>query len=253
MSNTLITADERQRLLDLLHQSFEILQHLVPVPTRVERMGGTTFRYSQRTPEQAALQKLARVLSGLTAMELLSLHGFFQEQAALQRVHDELTEDITFIALAIAFDQPCATLTQLLDAFYTETMSGRSNHTETPKGPKSPPRKKVRARILALESGTENPSCSVDAAALVSRTYSAFVHASSEAIMDMYDGASGRFLTRGMQASELAESHRADIENYYFRSVIAVFQVSHLLGSVQVMNLAKSAHDSLSSRMGASD
>ncbi|CAM2974891.1 hypothetical protein SAMN04488021_10290 [Paracoccus aminovorans] len=71
--------------------------------------------------------------------------------------------------------------------------------------------------------------------------------------MDMYDGRSGRFLVDGMQSSEFAEDHRADADNYYFRSVVAVAQVAMILEAHEVLIQVKAAHDQISLRIGITD
>lgn len=109
--------EERQHILTLLDASFGILQHLVPRPVRVTRQGSYTYRHREQMVEQVMVQKTARVISGLRAIEVLSQHGLFQEQAALQRVHDELTEDICFMCLALLQEPHCSTLKQLVGAF----------------------------------------------------------------------------------------------------------------------------------------
>ncbi|WP_139218059.1 hypothetical protein [Paracoccus aminovorans] len=248
-----LTTNERQHIRRLLRWAFEILQHLVPKPVEVVRQGGYTFRYRERMVEQAMVQKLARVISGLSAIEALSQEGFFQEQAALQRVHDELTEDIDFMCLALSAGERCATLEQLMGAFYAEPISERGVQRAPLKGPNSPPRKKIRARIASLVQSAGYSHNHVNAGATISHAYSSFVHGSSEAIMDMYDGRSGRFLVDGMQSSEFAEDHRADADNYYFRSVVAVAQVAMILEAHEVLIQVKAAHDQISLRIGITD
>lgn len=69
----------------------------VPPPQRVPYKDGFVFRYTEQTIEQAIIQKLARLISGLHAARILLDHGFFQEQAALQRMLDEFREDVMFL------------------------------------------------------------------------------------------------------------------------------------------------------------
>lgn len=248
-----LPSEERQRILDLLDWSFDILQHLVPKPVMVVRQGSYTYRYREKMVEQAMVQKVARVISGLRAIEVLSQNGLFQEQAALQRVHDELTEDIFFMCLALRQEPHCKTLKQLVDAFYAEPIGEAPGKSDPPKGPDSPPRQKIRARTAALGGATADPHGQIVVAATVSRAYSSFVHASTEAIMDMYDPGSGRFLTASMLGSEFAGDHKADADNYYFRSVVAVSQLAELLQAPQVVQATMLAHHHVVDLLGRGD
>ena len=81
---------------------------------------GLVFRYADKGIYQALIQKLARVVSGLHAARLLMEHGFFQEQAALQRMLDELNEDISFLALGVIFGNTTDLHQKYLAAFYEE-------------------------------------------------------------------------------------------------------------------------------------
>lgn len=56
------------------------------------------FRYAEQTIQQAVVQKLARTVSGLHAVETLLDHVLFQEQGMVQRVVDEVQEDIWFLS-----------------------------------------------------------------------------------------------------------------------------------------------------------
>ena len=73
----------------------------MPPPQKVPYGDAFVFRYKEKTIQQAMVQKLARVVSGLHAAWLLLENGFLQEQAAVQRMLDEFHEDILFLAFAV--------------------------------------------------------------------------------------------------------------------------------------------------------
>src|ERR671914_2536366 len=68
-----------------------------PVPFRT----GFVFRYRERTAQQALVQKLARIITGLRAAHVLLKQGLVQEQAVTQRVLGDLQEDVFFLAYGI--------------------------------------------------------------------------------------------------------------------------------------------------------
>ena len=53
----------------------------------------------------------------------------------------------------------------------------------------------------------------------VDKTYSGFVHGASPHIMDMYYGDPPYFHVRGMRGTTLANEHREDLWNYFYRSI----------------------------------
>ena len=74
------------------------LAERVPPPKRVTILHSFAFRYKEKTIQQAIVQKLARIISGLYAARILLEAGFLQEQGAMQRMLDELIEDTIFLA-----------------------------------------------------------------------------------------------------------------------------------------------------------
>jgi hypothetical protein len=103
-----------------LDQAFRKLERMVPLPQKVQYPDGFNYRYREQTIHQALVQKLARVVSGLHAARLLHEHGFVQEQASMQRVLDELHEDILFLAFAVIKKNLTPAHQEYLAEFYKE-------------------------------------------------------------------------------------------------------------------------------------
>ncbi|WP_331842205.1 hypothetical protein [Ralstonia solanacearum] len=91
-----------------MERTVDILASRVPSPKRVPLKDSYAFRYTEKTVHQALVQKLARVVSGLYAARLLMEAGLVQEQAALQRVLDEITEDISFLSFSVVLGESTA-------------------------------------------------------------------------------------------------------------------------------------------------
>lgn len=87
-----------------MENAFRRLEQQVPPPQARPWNDSFVLRYLEQTIEQALIQKLARVISGLRAVDLLLLHGHVQEQGVLHRTLDELNEDVFFLAAAITND-----------------------------------------------------------------------------------------------------------------------------------------------------
>src|SRR5947208_166338 len=114
--------DEMLRSMEATLASFAMR---VPAPERVPYKDGFVFRYSERTVHQALVQKLARLLSGLHAARILLKHGFFQEQAALQRMLDEFRGRFLFLSLGVVREEMTELHRQYLDAFYEEEFDNK--------------------------------------------------------------------------------------------------------------------------------
>src|SRR5438309_1103291 len=83
-----------ERALEGLNDAFRQIEAHVPPPVRKPWLGSFVFRYEERTIQQAIVQKLARLLSGLHAIEALLECGLFQEQGMVQRAVAEIDEDV---------------------------------------------------------------------------------------------------------------------------------------------------------------
>lgn len=212
------------RLYDQALTNMESTVHLlagrVPPPTRVPFKKGFNFRYVEKSLHQALVQKLARLLSSLHAARLLMEHGFVQEQASLQRMLDEMQEDITFLSFSVIFKNTTPLHHAYLDAFFEEEFDADSALASTQKRPMIP-RKKIHAYIARTEGAAMDPSRGIEVARTVSKAYSGYVHAASPQIMDMYDGNPPRFQVRGMRGTARHHEHRADLWNYFYRSLFA--------------------------------
>src|ERR1700692_2370633 len=87
--------------LEALNRAFRQIEAKVPPPVRKPWPGGFVFRYEEQTIQQAIIQKLARLLSGLHAVEALLECGLFQEQGMVQRAVAEIDEDAWFLSIAV--------------------------------------------------------------------------------------------------------------------------------------------------------
>ncbi|MEF8767715.1 hypothetical protein [Candidatus Accumulibacter contiguus] len=196
------------------------LAQRVSPPQSVPYKDSFVFRYVERTLHQALVQKLARILTGLRAARLLLENGLLQEQGALQRILDELHEDVSFLALAVIYDDHTPLHQAYLDAFYEEEFDAETALESTQKRPMIS-RQKIRAYIARIEGAALDPSRRVELTRTISKAYSGFIHAASPHVMDMYGGNPPRFHVQGMKGTERQQEHREDLWNYFYRSIVA--------------------------------
>jgi hypothetical protein len=206
----------------------------VPQPQRVPYKDSYVFRHIEKTVHQALVQKLARLVSSLDASRILMTHGFVQEQAAMQRILDELEEDIMFLSFGIIFGKWTSLHDNFLAAFFEEEFDANSAIESTQKRPMIP-RKKIRSWIASMGDGLD-PSRGVELTRTRSKAYSGYVHAASPHIMDMYGGNPQRFHMRGMLSTPRHAEHRADLWNYYYRGIIALGFAAKAFGDDQLFS-----------------
>lgn len=221
--------------LALAHME-EIIHSLasrIPRPKKVPFKDGFNYRYIEKSIHQALVQKIARLLSSLYAARLLNEHGFIQEQASLQRILDEIKEDITFLSYSIIFNETTELHHAYLAAFWEEEFAADTSLESTKKRPMIP-RKKIHAYIARMEGVGMNPSRGVELARTISKIYSGYIHAASPQIMDMYGGNPPIFHVKGMLNSELHQEHTADLWNYFYRSIIAFILVAKAFGDEEL-------------------
>jgi hypothetical protein len=160
------------------------------------------------------------MVSSLHAARLLLEAGFVQEQAALQRILDEITEDISFLSFSVIFGDSTPAHKNYLDYFFQEEFDP-NDVVVSSKERGMVPRKKIRAYLDRCVSGPKGSSKDLDASRTVSKAYSGYIHAASPQIMDMYGGIPPQFQMRGMHGTERQAEHRADLWSYFYRGIVA--------------------------------
>jgi hypothetical protein len=193
----------------------------LPPPQRVPILDSFVYRYVERTIQQAIVQKLARIISGLYAARILLEAGFLQEQAALQRMLDEFQEDVTFLSLGVIFDDVTDLHRRYLDAFFEEEFDKPDDAVGSTQRRAMVPRDKLRAYIARIEGDGLNHSRGVALGRTLSKAYSGYVHGASPQIMEMYGGDPPYFHVAGMRSTPRFGDHQDDLWNYFYRGICA--------------------------------
>lgn len=209
-----------EQALEYMECTVNVFATRVPAPRRAPYKDSFIYRYVEKTVHQALVQKLARLVSGLHAARLLLEAGFVQEQAALQRILDEITEDISFLSFSVIYGESTSLHKNYLDYFFQEEFDS-NDVVASSKERAMVPRKKIRAYLDRCLNGPKGSSKNLDASRTVSKAYSGYIHAASPQIMDMYGGFPPQFKMRGMHGTERQAEHRADLWNYYYRGIMA--------------------------------
>lgn len=196
---------------------FDSLANLVEKPSRVWLGDTYAYRYRNKSIQSAILQKLSRIVTGLQAMYLLNRVGLLQEQGTMQRVLDELDEDILFLTLAIIKDDHTELHDRYLEAFYKEEYDPGASALESSQNRPMIPRKKIRAYINKFG---DNQSKGIEVSRTISKMYSGFVHGASPHIMEMYYGSPPKFHLRGACDSPYYQDHVDELLSYFYRGIM---------------------------------
>jgi hypothetical protein len=167
-------------------------------------------------PQQAIVQKLSRIVSGLRGATVLCNAGLFQEQVAIQRMIDEIGEDVFFLCVPLINGKSTELHSRYLDIFFQEEFDSTTGKP-LEQGKPMIQRKSIRAYIA--NNGSDDPSGHIKASKTVHRTDSGYVHAASPHVMDTYGGDPPHFHTDGMLGTPREVEYRWYLKNYFFRSV----------------------------------
>jgi hypothetical protein len=239
--------------LEVLERTFRLLEARVPPPIRKPwkdgRKDGFVFRYAERTIYQAIVQKLARRISGLHAINVLLAQGLFQEQGMIQRALDEIDEDIDFLSRAVIRGELTRLHQEYLGYFYAEEFGDPSDIMASHKSRGMVKREKIRAYLSRDRRGEEGSRANV--AKIITKAYSGFVHAASPHIMDMYDGWPPRFDISGEYRTLRGEEHANDALNYFLRALFAMAFAAKAFGDEALFQEMREEAAKLKARMQA--
>lgn len=228
-------------MLSWFERAFDELVGELGTPEPVAFRGATSYRYKERSPEQAALLKLARYVSGLSAGSLLLSQGFLQELGALQRTMDEIHEDILYICLPLLSGEQTDDHARYLNSFW-EDEPEFSDFSAHQKNRDQVPRKNIRRYLARFGMADRLDHRAIATSAYLSRMYSGFVHAAAPHALELYDPDEGRFRVNDYQTSPLARDHADDFENQFFRGVFSVVVVAKVIGCHEVEQSATAMH-----------
>lgn len=230
------------QVLKQMESTVHQLASRVSRPQKIPFKDSFVFRHTEKTIHQALIQKLARLVSTLHAARLLLDAGFFQEQAALQRIIDEITEDISFLSFSVIFGESTPLHEKYLDAFFQEEFNPNEAAASSSERAMVP-RKKIRAYIDRVCNGPKGSNTHLDSTRTISKSYSGYIHAASPQIMDMYGGWPPRFHMHGMLGTERHPEHRADIWNYFYRGILAFSFVAKAFGDEELFGAIRDFSD----------
>lgn len=215
-----------------MERAFRRLEDQVPRPVVVPFRGEEALRYAEKTLEQALLQKLARYISGLNAIDVLLGAGYVQEQAIIQRTLDDIGEDISFLALG-ASQGETGLHRRFLKAFWQEEFEEGVPAIDNTRGRYGVGRGEIRKALNASLGATAIPN-GLKAASVVHQAYSGYVHAASPHVMEMCGGDELRFFLQGLMGTSRMAGPTEDAWNYVYRGLLATTTLAKVFGDTQL-------------------
>ena len=226
-----------EEALNKMIGAFNVMALHVGEPERVTIDGGYAYRYKEQTIYVAIFLKLARVVTSLQAIHQLNSSGLIQEQAVIQRVADELTEDITFLTFSIIFDDETELHSRYLEAFFEEEIEEGKSAIESPQNRPMIPRKKIRSYINKDRGTGEGQGRGNKVSRTISKTYSGYVHAAAPQIMELFYGNPPKAILIGGYNSPLYQDHVDDMINYFYRALIAFSYGAKSFGNEKLFSI----------------
>ena len=151
-----------EQTLTFLERVANVLAVKVPQPKLVIIGDFRVFRYVEKIVHQAIIQKLARMVTTLDAARLLLKNGFVQEQAPLQRILDEINEDIWFLVFGVLRgEHELISHRNYLDAFVQEEFDADTAIKSSQKRHMIP-QSKIQAYLAHSEFAPFNPSSGME-------------------------------------------------------------------------------------------
>jgi hypothetical protein len=195
----------------------------------------------------AIILKLAAMLNFLYGALALCEAGIVLGQGALERMADEAGEDVAFLAIGI-INGTTDRHHEFLDYFWREDFTDFDDIPGSFQSRPQVPRQKIVAAIHAISA---DPSAGNDAAKVLSKSYSGFVHASAPCVMELYDPRLNRFGV-GKAPDYRRLEHEADLWNYMYRGANAVMFAAKAFGSEAHFDFLGRCLDDFQKRTGRS-
>jgi len=237
--------------ITVLTNAFRRLERQVPPPQRLPFRGEFVFRFVEQTLEQALLLKLARLVTGLRAVDLLLRAGLLQEMAATCRMLDEIGEDVAFLAAPLTNDEITELHERYLRGFWAEEFQDTDVTLARHQKPDAPRRNKIQAYVQRIFNPFGNPSLMSDISQAISSTYSGYIHASAVQVLDLYGGDPPHFHIEGMQGTPLMDDHVDDAWNYFFRGIVIAIVVARAFGDQTLSKALGDYHDKFLEQSGS--
>jgi hypothetical protein len=239
--------------LKVCEHAFFALERKVAPPRRVPQGPSFVFRSADRTLEQAVVQKLSRVISGLHATRALLCQGLYQEVGVLFRVLDELSEDVVFLCQPLRGGNITPLHQEYLETFYQEEFDDPENPMASTQLRPTISRKRIHAALAAIPDSPLNPSDAHEVHRTISKTFSGYVHAASVHIMDSYGGDPPRYHVAGMLGTPRQKGIEKQALHYFYRGLASVMYAATCMKEIDLVKELYAFRDHFEQQVNMTD
>lgn len=235
----LSTLGDLEEIADKVSTLFEQLSVHVPGPIAVSHEDGKKLQYAEKSNEQLILLKCARQISSFYAMIILLGHGFLQDQGAIQRILDEIHDDILYIFLGMKVGPWTPHHDVYVKAFWSDIDE---------KIPRTS-REKIISYISQHASAGDVDAMRQSSRS-IHRAYSSYVHANAIASAELFNFGAKAYDLKGSTSPSLRLSHERDAWNYAYRLVTSINFAAMLIDPDTVGKAAYAYRKLLETRYG---
>jgi hypothetical protein len=183
-----------------LQMALDFFAQRIGRPEFIEEANIKKFRYREQSAQTFQVIKCVRVVSGFNACLCLLNEGYVQEGLALIRTIYEFLNDIDFIQQGIYNGNMSKEQQNMLKLFFEDDFTDvkllLNKHAKNP----TIPRKKVYAEV-AKGLSPDNPDRIQRIVRIIEEIYSGYIHGAYPHVMELYEGGTWRFSTKGMSGT----------------------------------------------------
>lgn len=214
------------QITDELENIFSKLEKNIPKPKKTTYANHFTYRYNEHNVQVVTIQKISRIITGLRASIILLQNGYLQELAVLQRVLDDIGEELDFLVLGKLMGTWGHFHDKYISSFFTEVFNNplkpmSALEVKKPIVTRKQVRKCINESIDVMKKqGASIDNNRSDAARVISSVFDGFVHASSTQILDMYGGDPPHYHLRGMSNTPKQTEYTHSLLNQFYRGTL---------------------------------
>ncbi len=200
--------------------AFRALEIVVPPPRWAPWRDNFNWQYVEKLPQQAILQKLARQISSTLALDVLLDSGLLQECGSMQRMLDEIFEDILFLSVGLTTGNWNHRHDSYLEHFWSEDERIAAVQ-----------RKHIRAYVNRAFPMQADPSTADSLGRELYSVFSDFLHARSSPTMAMISGPPPRYHLAGIFDERATRSFREQAPTYGYRCLMSAVAATRAIGN----------------------
>ena len=196
--------------IEPLQKALDVFLSKIDSPEFIKEEKWHGYRYNRPSPRIFQILKCVRIVSGFNAGVHLLSKGFVQEVGVLNRTIFEFLHDIDFIQAGIDTGKFTQSQKEMLDSFFAGEIRSAKDLMDTHKKQPGVSRKKVYAELGRLLK-PDDPDRIQRIVKTLEEAYSGYIHGQYPHIMELYNGYTRTFHTKGMLGTPRIPEHTGEL------------------------------------------